>query len=80
MSERAQETRTEEEPEVAKSRPACLVSRNLSAKPLLSLDSGASYSLGNQEPGQNSVSTSIRETSAGQSPESSSEFSRVAKR
>ena len=56
MSKRPQERRTEEEePVVAKSKPACLVSRNLSAKQSPSLDSGASYSPGNQELDRNSV-------------------------
>ena len=44
-------TRTEEELVVASSRPACLVSRNLSAKQTPSLDSGVSYSPGYLELG-----------------------------
>ena len=57
MSKRAQERKTGEEPVVAKSKPACLVSRNLSAKQSPSLDSGASYSPGSQGLGRNSVFT-----------------------
>ena len=51
MSKRAQERRTEEEPlAVEKSKPVCLVSRNLlSAKQTTSIDSGASYGPGKQE-------------------------------
>ena len=59
MSKRTQERMTEEEPLVAKSRPACLVSRNLSAKQSPCMDSGASYSVENEELDQNSVFTSI---------------------
>ena len=55
MSERAQERWTEGEPVVAKSRPACLASRNLSAKQSHSLDSGGSCSQWNQELGRNSM-------------------------
>ena len=58
MSKRAKEKRTEEELVVATPRPARLVTRNLSAKQFFSLNSGASYSLENQELCRNSVSTS----------------------
>ena len=59
MSKRAQERRTEEEPVVSTSRPACLVWRNLSARQTPSMDSGASYGPGNQESGRHSVFASI---------------------
>ena len=80
MLKRAQERRTEEEPVAAKSRPACLVSRNLSAKKKTLLYSGASYGPANQELSRNFCFHKHSETSDGQTPESSSEFSSVAKR
>ena len=80
MSKRAQERRTEEGLVVSKSRLACLASRNLSAKQASSLDSGATHGSGNQELGLNSVFHKHRETCAGEGPELSDDFSRVAKR
>ena len=61
MSQRAQESNTEEVSAVAKPRPMNMVSKNLlSAKQTSWKDSGASNSPGNQELNQSSVSRSTR--------------------
>ena len=59
------ERNTEGGPVVAKSRPACLVSRKLSAKQCPSSDSGASYSLGKSRVGSELCFHKRWETSAG---------------
>ena len=65
---------------VAKSKPASLVSRNLSAKEFSSLDSGASYSPVNQGLGLNSVFTITERSVRDRVQNPNSQFSRVAKR
>ena len=79
MSKRAQESKTEEGPPVAKPRPMSLVSRNfLTAKKTSSIDSGASDSPGNQKVGSESCFKRHREIGGRQQPRSDSTFSRVA--
>ena len=80
MSKRAQERRTGEEPVVAKSKPATLVSRNLSAKQSPTLDSGASYSLANHSLGWNADFTSIERSVRDRVRKPNSKFSIVTKR
>ena len=76
---KCQETRTEGQLVVVKSKSACMVSRNLSAKQVSSLESGASHSSGSQELGQNSVFASagrpVRDR-VQSSPSSSQEWQR----
>ena len=78
MSKRAQERRTEGGL-VAKPRPACLVSRNSSAQQTSSVDSVLHTAWGIKSWSECGLHKHW-ETSAGRSPESSNEFSRVAKR
>ena len=81
MSKRAQERRTEEEPVVAKLKPAFLVSRNLSSKtiPVIGFEWYHHTARGDQELGRGSVFMRTERSVRGQSLESNSEFSRVVK-
>ena len=79
MSKRAQERRTEEEePVVAKSKPASLVSRNMSAKQPTLVGFGCFMQPRESRVGSELCVHENWEIGAGQSPTPNSEFSRVA--